>query len=366
MKVVILAGGMGSRLQEETVVRPKPLVEIGGKPILWHILNIYSAFGFDEFVLALGYKAEAIKEYFLNFYALNNDLTVDLSEGKSKIHQGKHEPLITEQTFQKVRSILSGKSATKTTKRNFLFKGMMRCSECTGMITWEEHKGFIYGHCNHYRKCSQKVWSKQPLVESQLELAFRKLQLDNPRIAKWILKALKESHKDEINYHTSRQNELNQRLKRVQRRIETLYDDKLDSVIDAEFFENKNSKLLVEKENVLNDIEKLSNTNDEYYQDSIDIYKLSQNAFETYKKANVDAKRNLLRLVFGKMLLNEGKLVYNYSKPFELLQKAVGTTNSSKIPESEFLKMNIFEQPKKSETMAITQGIYPQSYLVRE
>ena len=283
-----------------------------------------------------------------------------------KIHQGKHEPLITEQTFQKVRSILSGKSATKTTKRNFLFKGMMRCSECTGMITWEEHKGFIYGHCNHYRKCSQKVWSKQPLVESQLELAFRKLQLDNPRIAKWILKALKESHKDEINYHTSRQNELNQRLKRVQRRIETLYDDKLDSVIDAEFFENKNSKLLVEKENVLNDIEKLSNTNDEYYQDSIDIYKLSQNAFETYKKANVDAKRNLLRLVFGKMLLNEGKLVYNYSKPFELLQKAVGTTNSSKIPESEFLKMNIFEQPKKSETMAITQGIYPQSYLVRE
>ena len=89
MKVVILAGGMGSRLQEETVVRPKPLVEIGGKPILWHILNIYSAFGFDEFVLALGYKAEAIKEYFLNFYALNNDLTVDLSEGRSEIHQGK-------------------------------------------------------------------------------------------------------------------------------------------------------------------------------------------------------------------------------------------------------------------------------------
>ena len=61
MKVVILAGGFGSRLQEETTVRPKPMVEIGGKPILWHILNIYSAYGFNEFVLALGYKGEAIK-----------------------------------------------------------------------------------------------------------------------------------------------------------------------------------------------------------------------------------------------------------------------------------------------------------------
>ena len=89
MKVVILAGGFGSRLQEETAIRPKPMVEIGGKPILWHILNIYSTFGFNEFVLALGYKGEYIKKYFLNFYAVNNNLTVDLASGKSEIHEEK-------------------------------------------------------------------------------------------------------------------------------------------------------------------------------------------------------------------------------------------------------------------------------------
>ena len=88
MKAIILAGGLGSRLSEETVLRPKPMVEIGGKPILWHIMNIYAAHGVNEFIIALGYKAEVIKEYFLNFYAINNDISVDLSNGKTVIHDG--------------------------------------------------------------------------------------------------------------------------------------------------------------------------------------------------------------------------------------------------------------------------------------
>lgn len=89
MKVLILAGGLGSRLSEETTVRPKPMVEIGGKPILWHIMNIYAAHGVDEFIVALGYRGEVIKEYFLNFFALNNDLTLDLASGTTTIHEGR-------------------------------------------------------------------------------------------------------------------------------------------------------------------------------------------------------------------------------------------------------------------------------------
>lgn len=88
MKAVILAGGLGTRLSEETIVRPKPMVEIGGKPILWHIMNIFAAQGVDEFIIALGYKGEVIKEYFLNFYAFNNDMSIDLETGKTTIHDG--------------------------------------------------------------------------------------------------------------------------------------------------------------------------------------------------------------------------------------------------------------------------------------
>lgn len=90
MKAVILAGGFGSRLSEETQLKPKPMVEIGGRPILWHIMNIYGAHGVKEFVIACGYKAEVIKTYFLNFFALNNDLSIDLSTGNTLIHNGFH------------------------------------------------------------------------------------------------------------------------------------------------------------------------------------------------------------------------------------------------------------------------------------
>lgn len=80
--VVILCGGMGTRLAEQTEIRPKPLVEIGGKPILWHIMKHYARYGFDEFILALGYKGEMIKRYFLDFYTLGQDFTVNLKNGR--------------------------------------------------------------------------------------------------------------------------------------------------------------------------------------------------------------------------------------------------------------------------------------------
>lgn len=87
MKVVILAGGFGTRLAEYTEVIPKPMVPIGGKPILWHIMNSYAYFGHQDFYIALGYKSEVIKNYFLNYYSLNSNFTVDLSSGKIDIRE---------------------------------------------------------------------------------------------------------------------------------------------------------------------------------------------------------------------------------------------------------------------------------------
>ncbi len=94
MKVVILAGGKGARFSEETHIKPKPLIEIGGRPILWHIMKIYSAHGFNEFVICLGYKGYLIKEYFANYFLHQSDLTIDLKTNVLRYYNQKSEPWI--------------------------------------------------------------------------------------------------------------------------------------------------------------------------------------------------------------------------------------------------------------------------------
>lgn len=92
MKVVILAGGLGTRLSEETELKPKPMVEIGGRPILWHIMKIYSRYGFNDFVILTGYKSHVIKDYFINYYTRYSDITVDMSNNSVEIHKHRNEP----------------------------------------------------------------------------------------------------------------------------------------------------------------------------------------------------------------------------------------------------------------------------------
>lgn len=92
MKAVILAGGLGTRISEETSIRPKPMVEIGGKPILWHIMKIYSAHGINDFIVCLGYKGYMIKEYFANYYLHMSDVTFDMTNNKMEVHQNSAEP----------------------------------------------------------------------------------------------------------------------------------------------------------------------------------------------------------------------------------------------------------------------------------
>ncbi len=92
MKAVILAGGLGTRISEETHLKPKPMIEVGGKPILWHIMKSYSAYGINDFIICLGYKGYLIKEYFANYYLHTSDVTFDMRDNSMKVHQNASEP----------------------------------------------------------------------------------------------------------------------------------------------------------------------------------------------------------------------------------------------------------------------------------
>jgi glucose-1-phosphate cytidylyltransferase len=92
LKAVILAGGLGTRISEESHLKPKPMIEIGGRPILWHIMKIYSRWGINDFVICLGYRGYVIKEYFANYFLHMSDVTFDMAENRMEVHQGKAEP----------------------------------------------------------------------------------------------------------------------------------------------------------------------------------------------------------------------------------------------------------------------------------
>lgn len=253
------------------------------------------------------------------------------------IYDGKHEALIDKETFDRVQQILKSKTTPKYSKHPFLFKGLIHCAECQGLITWEIQKGIIYGHCNHYRNCSQKIWSKEYEVEKQLLDVFDHLQIKKTRIVEWIRKVLKASHQDEIEYHSTALNELNERYEQFQKRLDRLYDDKLDGKISSEFYEKKLKQYSDEKETITENIQKHSQASTKYVELGINFYELSQRAKEIYLKAKEknqqERQRQLLKLIFEQLALDEGKLSFTFSKAFQLLSEAVEATKSSKIPD---------------------------------
>jgi DNA invertase Pin-like site-specific DNA recombinase len=282
---------------------------------------------------------------------LSNPFYYGVIEWNGKIYPAKHEPLISKELFDRVQLILKRKATPKYRKHFPLFKGLIRCDECEGLITWETHKGHWYGHCNHYRKCSQKGCIRQEKVEEQIIPYLEKLTIKNERLAEWIKKALKESHRDEIEYHNNCINELKQRYEKIQKRLSLLYDDKLDGKISSDFYEQKFREYAKEKEEIISSIEKHSNAQNKYFELGINILELSQKAKEIYLKASEEQKRMLLNLVFSKLTLNNGKLKVFYSRPFEICLRGVQFTN--KIFEPQF---SIQKSPKRAKTDILLRG----------
>ena len=249
----------------------------------------------------------------------------------NKIYDGKHEPIISKELFDRVQVILKRRNAPKYSKHFYLFKGLVKCAECGGSITWEKQKNIVYGHCNRYRNCTQKTYYKEYELENKIQEVFGDLQIKNTRIVEWIRKALKESHKDEIDFYNTSLSELNRRKEQIERRLDVLYDDRLDEKITEDFYENKFKQYSDEKEQIIQSISKYSQANNKYFELGMNIYELSQRAKEIYQRANLDEKRQLISLVFSNLALSDGKLNFTYSVPFKILSEAVCATNSSNV-----------------------------------
>ena len=243
---------------------------------------------------------------------------------KGEIHRGEHEPIISKELFDVVQDRLFRKIKNPQYKKHLtVFKAKIDCGECKGTITWERQKSHWYGHCNHYKPCSQKKYTRQEEVEKQLYPYFDGTAPQNERILAWIVKGLKESHAEEINYSTASRNELNLNFERIQRRLEAIYEDKIDGKITGEFYDRKFQEYTKQKEEILNSLNRLNKTNTKYYEAGYAIHELACKAASIYSSnnASIDDKRLLLSYVFSNISLKNNEIKAKYSLAFDFLAK---------------------------------------------
>ena len=249
-----------------------------------------------------------------------------------KVSPGNQEPIISEELFEEVQKRLCRKYKNPQYKKHeHVWKAKVECGECGGTVSWYEKKGNAYGECKHYRPCSQRGTTRQDSLEEQLFPLFDKVAPKNERVLGWLEQALKESHVDEIKLYDSQRRNLNEQHEKLQRRLEAIYEDKIDQKITVEFYERKFKEYTEEKNAVLKQLQKLDDGNAQYYEAGYAIHELAVRAKEIYqsKRVTVEDKRLLLSHIFSNVLLKDRKAEGKYTLAFEFLAEWMPKLNNN-------------------------------------
>lgn len=277
------------------------------------------------------------------YYLLRNPFYYGKFLWNGVLHNGVHEPLITKEEYEIVQNVLKGKSQPRKRIHSHLFRGLIRCDECGGMITWQTHKGHHYGCCHHFKPCSQRKYTREEKIETGLMEYFDELVIENKELAEWIRQGLKASHQDETEFHQKTINNLQEQYDRYNRRLKMLYDDRLDEVITKEQYEAKQSEYKGEMEKISDTIETHKKSNVNYHERSIKVFELSQDAKNLYSEANPEERRVLISEVFQNLRLKNSVFTAEFSEPYRILYEAVQATNSSKVAKSAKIQFSTSE-----------------------
>lgn len=243
----------------------------------------------------------------------------------------KHEPLISKELFYRVQDRLKRVyKAGKYRKHDFLFGGGLTiCGECDRVVTWEIQKGHSYGHCTQYKTaCTQKKYIKENNVSNKVLEIFDQLKIDDPDILEWVRKALKESHQEEKEYHAEIINDLQRKKSQIEKRLDTIYDDRVDKVISKEQYSRKQKQYEGELEAVLESIEKHTKANISYQKLGMNIFELSQRGREIYEKLlTKEEKRELLYFVLSNMKIRGEEVIPTFHNGFEVIAARVKDGN---------------------------------------
>ncbi len=240
----------------------------------------------------------------------------------NKRFNGKHKAIISRELFQSVQDRLQRKiKAGKYRSHSYLFGGLTSCAECGRSVTWEVQRGHIYGHCTQYKTgCRQTKYLKEEKIEEQVLDSLNSFKIQNPRLLEWIRKALKESHRDESEFHSDTIGELEKKKKLIESRLDKLYDERLDEKVSKDFYERKREQYEKELEVLISSIDSHTKANIDYQKLGMNIFELSQMGCELYEKqALLSEKRELLNFVFSNIKIRDEKVVPSFKNGFQVV-----------------------------------------------
>ena len=243
-------------------------------------------------------------------------------EWNGEIYPGQHEPIISLEMWEKVQNILQGKSIKKPRwgSKNFKFSRLIRCSKCGyGIVAEIKKRKYVYYHCAGETSCRGK-YVREEVLEKQFSEILGKLRLDD-EVLGWAREALQKSLSDQQKEHKEAIARLRAEYDNIDAKIKAVYGDKIDGVISNEFFSEKYRELAAEQSRISHDIKRYENSRTSYMGEGMRILEFiadAQNAFESY---DVFGKRDLLNLVTSNLILDDGKIIASYRKPFDMLIK---------------------------------------------
>lgn len=236
---------------------------------------------------------------------------------------GKHEPLVSKELFDKVQLIRTRVGTPKYHRHEIKFRKLLKCGECSGTITGEIQKGHVYYHCNHYRDCSQKKYTREEDIENRLMGVFKFFENITEKEAEQIKEKIKQNHAHEIEYKETALTSLNARYNALQRRLDNLYNDRLDERISPEFWERKQKEIVEEQAAIQERIKKLKTEETRYFEIGLNILDLARRAREIYEKRGPAERRLLLSHIFSNLVLTDGNIKPNLRMITEIVAKRV-------------------------------------------
>lgn len=273
-------------------------------------------------------------------------------EWNGKLYEGKHEPLISKETYDMNQRILKRGSYPRFRTHNYALKGIVKCGECHGMITWYERKGKIYGECNIKDKnkdaCHQKKCGREDKYIEEIVNILKTFQIYDKRLIEAIREELRKENQDQAVREELTLNQAETRIKQIRASLNTAYEDRINGIINIAKYQEIEKRYEEEQKGLEDTVKRIKKYSDKQKDIGLAIFDLAQNGEEIFEKATVEEKRTLLNTMFSNLYLLDGKMKYEMNPAFKVMRDKVIQTNDMLLESSGIIKITDIN-PEKPE-----------------